>query len=70
MSSSSKTIAIVASLSAVVLFGSAFSFYRLIKPLVEVEQKPEPIECQLAYAKAKACIEMESRYPDKFKYNP
>ena len=57
-------------LSVTTLFGSAFIFYKLIKPLVQVEQKPEPIECQLAYAKAKACIEMESRHPDRFKYNP
>jgi len=67
---SDNRIVIVAVLCVLVFFGTVFGFYRLVKPLVEVEKKLEPIECQQAYAKAKACIEMESRYPERFKYNP
>lgn len=63
-------IMIIALLSAVVFFGSAFTLYNLAGSLIDTEKKPEPIECQQAYAKAKACIEMESRYPERFKYNP
>ena len=63
-------ILIIALLSAAVFLGSAFTLYRLAGSLVETEPKPEPIECQRAYAKAKACIQMESRDPDRFKYNP
>lgn len=63
-------ITIIALLSAVVFFGSAFTLYNLTKELIQTESKPEPIECQRIYAKAKACIQMESRDPGRFKYNP
>lgn len=63
-------LTIIALLSVAVFFGSAFTLYALTGSLIETEKKPEPIECQRIYAKAKACIEMESRHPDRFKYNP
>jgi hypothetical protein len=63
-------IAIIAFLSAITFLGSAFTFYNLTKRLVQTEPKPEPVECQRIYAKAKACIEMESHESNRFKYNP